>query len=33
VYVESRQVHYFGDESATRGAFTDDGFFRTGDLG
>lgn len=24
---------YFGDESATRGAFTDDGFFRTGDLG
>jgi fatty-acyl-CoA synthase len=29
----SRMVGYFGDEVATRAALTDDGFFRSGDLG
>jgi fatty-acyl-CoA synthase len=29
----SCMVGYFGDEAATRAAFTDDGFLRTGDLG
>jgi fatty-acyl-CoA synthase len=31
--VPSCMVGYFGDEAATRAAFTDDGFLRTGDLG
>ncbi|MCL4800510.1 MAG: AMP-binding protein [Burkholderiales bacterium] len=29
----SRMAGYFGDEAATRAALTDDGFFRSGDLG
>jgi fatty-acyl-CoA synthase len=29
----SRMVGYFGDEAATRAALTQDGFFRSGDLG
>ena len=29
----SRMVGYFGDAAATRAAFTDDGWYRTGDLG
>jgi fatty-acyl-CoA synthase len=29
----SAMAGYFGDAEATRGAFTDDGFFRSGDLG
>ena len=29
----SLMVGYYGDEAATRAAFTDDGFLRTGDLG
>lgn len=29
----SQMVGYFGDEEATRAAFTDDGFVRSGDLG
>lgn len=31
--VPSCMVGYFGDEAATRAAFTDDGYLRTGDLG
>ena len=31
--VPSGMVGYFGDEGATRAAFTDDGYLRTGDLG
>jgi fatty-acyl-CoA synthase len=31
--VPSGMVGYFGDEAATRAAFTDDGYLRTGDLG
>jgi fatty-acyl-CoA synthase len=31
--VPSAMVGYFGDEAATRAAFTDDGYLRTGDLG
>ena len=31
--VPSGMAGYFGDEAATRAAFTDDGFLRTGDLG
>lgn len=31
--VPSCMVGYFGDEGATRAAFTDDGYLRTGDLG
>lgn len=31
--VPSRMVGYFGDEAATRTAFTPDGYLRTGDLG
>ena len=31
--VPSCMVGYFGDEAATRGAFTEDGYLRTGDLG
>lgn len=30
---ESRFIGYFSDEAATRAAFTDDGYFKSGDLG